>query len=73
METDLTGCGLDEDGDDLGFIDSLLKDDSNPPFPEDLNTNVPHSLPTQTIKLESILSSYKTGIYPTERLHLLQK
>lgn len=44
--TSLDVAGLDEDGDDLGFIDSLLKDDSRPAFPEDLNTNALHSLPT---------------------------
>jgi len=44
--TTLDVAGLDGDGDDSGFIDSLLKDDSNRAFPEDLNTNAPHSLPT---------------------------
>lgn len=66
--TSLDMAGLDGAGDDLGFIDSLLKDNSNPAFPEDLNTNAPCSLPTPNQD-----KSYKTGIYSTKGLHLLQK
>lgn len=66
--TSLDVAGLDGAGDDLGFTDSLLKADSNPAFPEDLNTNAPHSRPTPNQD-----DSYKTGIYSTEGLHMLQK
>lgn len=45
-------AGLDENGDDLGFRDSLLKDNSNSAFPEDLNTAAPGSLSTPNQELQ---------------------
>lgn len=46
MTSALDVAGFNENGDDSGFTDSLLKDHSNPAFHEDLDTKAPNSLST---------------------------